>query len=230
MEGGSTARREPIAIVEIGCRFPGDVADATSFWSLLIEGRSGLREVPQDRWNSARFYHPDRSLPGKLITTRGGFLDHVDRFEADFFGISPREARRMDPQQRWLLEVAWETIEDAGMPAHKLRGSHTGVFIGMSAFGVRYDCARQSARHGCAYKRRNCSEHRGKPHLVFSRSQRPQSRCKYRLLLVASRSASCLREHVDRRIGNGVVRWRQHDFHALWNHWLFESRDAVAGG
>lgn len=126
--------KEAIAIVGIGCRFPGRVLDVDSFWSLLIEGKSGIRDVPADRWNAARFYHPDRSVPGKLITPRGGYLDRADQFDAAFFGISPREANRMDPQQRWLLEVAWEALEDGGVAPVTLRGSQTGVFVGISGF------------------------------------------------------------------------------------------------
>ena len=126
--------KDAIAIVGIGCRFPGRVQDVDTFWSLLMEGRSGIREVPADRWNVARFHHPDRSVPGKLVTPRGGYLDRIDQFDASFFGISPREASRMDPQQRWLLEVAWEALEDAGVAPSTLKGSQTGVFVGISAF------------------------------------------------------------------------------------------------
>ncbi|MBX3579784.1 MAG: thioester reductase domain-containing protein [Rhizobiaceae bacterium] len=130
----TVTENEPLAIVGIGCRFPGHANDPESFWNLMIEKRSALRDVPADRWNAVRYYGDDRNAAGRVITTRGGFLDHHDRFDAGFFNISPREAVRMDPQQRWLLEVAWETLEDAGMPLRKLRGTETGVFVGISAY------------------------------------------------------------------------------------------------
>ncbi|NKB62232.1 MAG: SDR family NAD(P)-dependent oxidoreductase [Gammaproteobacteria bacterium] len=124
--------KEPIAIVGIGCRFPSNVVDAESFWRLLIENRSGVGEVPKDRWNNDRFYHPDNQVDGRIHTKRAAMVDHIDQFDADFFGISPREAMRMDPQQRWLLEITWEAMEDAGLVPSQLRGSNTGVFVGIS--------------------------------------------------------------------------------------------------
>ncbi len=125
--------RFPLAIVGMGCRFPGGATDAESFWKVLAEGRSGVREVPPDRWDRERFYHPDRSIAQTMITKWGGFVDGVDQFDAAFWGISPREAMRMDPQQRWLLEVAWEAIEDSGTPPRKLRGTPVGVFVGIAS-------------------------------------------------------------------------------------------------
>lgn len=122
----------PIAIVGIGCRFPGAVVDPQSFWKLLVEGRSGIREVPPDRWSIDRYYHPDPAVSGTMITKWGGFVDNLDMFDARFWGISPREAMRMDPQHRWLLEVAWEAIEDAGVAPQQLRGQNIGVFVGIA--------------------------------------------------------------------------------------------------
>jgi acyl transferase domain-containing protein/NADPH:quinone reductase-like Zn-dependent oxidoreductase/thioesterase domain-containing protein/acyl carrier protein len=122
----------PVAIVGIGCRFPGAVVDPESFWKLLVEGRSGIREVPSDRWSIGRYYHPDPAASGAMITKWGGFVDNLDMFDARFWGVSPREAMRMDPQQRWLLEVAWEAIEDAGVAPRELRGQNIGVFVGIS--------------------------------------------------------------------------------------------------
>ena len=125
--------REPLAIVGIGCRFPGNANSPESFWEMLETGRSGIGEVPEDRWNRDRYYHPNAEIPGKMITKWGGFVRDLDKFDAQFFGISPREALRMDPQQRWLLEVAWEALENAGMPPAKERGSSTGVFVGIAS-------------------------------------------------------------------------------------------------
>ena len=120
-----------IAIIGIGCRFPGgDGPEA--FWRLLRDGVDAVGEVPADRWDVDDYYDPDPSAPGTLNTRRSGFLEQVDRFDADFFGISPREAVRMDPQQRLLLEVAWEALEDAGQVPERLAGSRTGVFIGIA--------------------------------------------------------------------------------------------------
>ena len=112
----SDAVAEPIAVVGIGCRFPGDVAGPESFWRLLVNGEDGITEVPADRWDVDAFYDPDPSAPGRMTTRWGGFLSDVDGFDADFFGITPREATAMDPQHRILLEVAWEALEHAGIP------------------------------------------------------------------------------------------------------------------
>src|SRR5579883_1161469 len=122
---------EPIAIVGIGCRFPGDAHSPADFWRLLKEGRLAISEVSADRWDINAYYDPDPDAPGKMYTRHGGFLKDLTQFDAAFFGISPREAVRMDPQQRLLAEVSWEALENAGLPASTLAGSKTGVFIGM---------------------------------------------------------------------------------------------------
>jgi acyl transferase domain-containing protein/NADPH:quinone reductase-like Zn-dependent oxidoreductase/acyl carrier protein len=120
---------EPIAIVGMACRFPG-AADLRSYWRLLRDGVDAISEVPNDRWDLDYHYHPAPTVPGKMSTRWGGFLDQVDRFDAQFFGIAPREAVHMDPQQRLILELAWEALEDAGIVPATLRGSGTGVFCG----------------------------------------------------------------------------------------------------
>ncbi|MHC5743596.1 MAG: type I polyketide synthase [Nostoc sp.] len=122
---------EPIAIVGIGCRFPGGVRSPVSFWNLLQNGRDAITEIPSDRWNVNKFYHPDPVEPGKMYSRWGGFLDRIDQFDAKFFRISSAEAARIDPQQRLLLETAWESLEDAGLVPEHLAGSDTGVFIGV---------------------------------------------------------------------------------------------------
>jgi acyl transferase domain-containing protein/short-subunit dehydrogenase/acyl carrier protein len=123
--------REPIAIIGIGCRFPGGANNPSAFWDLVIKGKDAIVEVPADRWDICRFYHPDPNKPGKMYTQYGGFLqEQIDQFDALFFGISPREAACMDPQQRVLLEVVWEALEDAGLVPEQLAGSDTGVYIG----------------------------------------------------------------------------------------------------
>ncbi len=113
---------EPIAIIGIGCRFPGADGPA-AFWDLLSEGRDAVGDIPPERWT-----------PGPDGARRGGFLEQVDQFDAKFFNISPREAARIDPQQRLLLEVAWEALEDAGQVTARLAGSPTGVFVGVSTY------------------------------------------------------------------------------------------------
>ncbi len=133
MSDAVNVTREPLAIVGMSCRFPGGVTDPASFWKLMVEKRSGIIPVPNERWNRERWYHPNAEIPGKMITKWAGFVHDFDRFDAQFFGISPREALRMDPQQRWLLELAWESLEDAGFPPVELRGTDTGVFIGIAS-------------------------------------------------------------------------------------------------
>jgi myxalamid-type polyketide synthase MxaD len=130
LDAAERERREPIAIVGMGCRFPGDADDPETFWRLLEAGGDGIVEVPRDRWDVDAFFDPTPATPGKMSTRWGGFLRSVDGFDAAFFDISPREALRMDPQQRLLLEVAWEALEDAGLTRERLAGSRTGVFAG----------------------------------------------------------------------------------------------------
>src|SRR5258707_836172 len=124
-------QQDPIAIIGIGCRFPG-ASDPFEFWQLLREGRSAIREVAADRWQVDAFYDPEPALPGKTVSRWGGFLDEVDQFDWQAFRMLPREVKHMDPQQRILLEVAWEALEDAGLPFEQVAGSRTGVFIGIS--------------------------------------------------------------------------------------------------
>ncbi|MEH2009314.1 type I polyketide synthase [Nostoc sp.] len=123
-------KREPIAIIGMGCRFPG-ADNPEAFWQLLRNGVDAITEVPADRWNIEKFYDPDPDAPGKVCTRKGGFLAQVDGFNPEFFGISAREAASIDPQQRLLLEVGWEALENASQAAEHLYNSSTGVFIGI---------------------------------------------------------------------------------------------------
>ncbi|MGW5725588.1 type I polyketide synthase [Nocardia beijingensis] len=119
-----------VAIVGIGCRFPGGIDGPDSFWDLVVRKGDGIVEIPADRWNIAKFYDPDPDAPGRMYTRHGGFLTQsLWEFDAEFFGISQREASIMDPQQRLLLEVAWEALDDAGM-AGRVGGREVGVFVG----------------------------------------------------------------------------------------------------
>ncbi|WP_432973948.1 SDR family NAD(P)-dependent oxidoreductase [Dactylosporangium sp. CA-233914] len=123
---------EPVAIVGVGCRFPGGADDPQSYWRLLLDGRDAITEVPPERWSVEEYTDEDPAAPGRTTTRWGGFVESIDRFDPGFFGISAHEAARMDPQQRLLAEVAWEALEDAGLPAEALAGSPTGVFIGIA--------------------------------------------------------------------------------------------------
>uniref|UniRef100_UPI001177C858 type I polyketide synthase n=1 Tax=Amycolatopsis kentuckyensis TaxID=218823 RepID=UPI001177C858 len=119
---------EPIAVIGLGCRLPGGIESPEAFWRFLDAGGDGIGDVPEGRWET---FAPAEDLVG--VPARGGFLDDVAGFDAEFFGITPREAAAMDPQQRILLEVAWAALEHAGIPPATLRGSRTGVFVGLSA-------------------------------------------------------------------------------------------------
>ncbi|WGV24576.1 type I polyketide synthase [Halotia branconii] len=131
-----------IAIVGIGCRYPG-ANNPETFWELLRNGVDAISEVPQQRWDVNAFYDPNRATPGKMNTRWGGFISQVDQFDAPFFGISPREAESLDPQQRLLLEVSWEALENAGKAPSKLARSNTGVFVGISNFDYSHLLAKQ---------------------------------------------------------------------------------------
>ena len=131
-EARLTAERA-IAVIGVGCRFPGGADDPESYWDLLEAGRDAIGEIPGDRWDADALYDPDWQAEGRMATRWGAFLDGIDRFDARLFGISPREAVSMDPQQRLLLEVTWQALERAAIAPHRLEGSATGVFVGLSS-------------------------------------------------------------------------------------------------
>src|SRR5579864_6131717 len=127
----SNSRREPLAIIGMGCRFPG-AKGPEDFWRLLCGEGDAITEVPANRFPIDALYDPRPGIVGKVVTRWGGFLDGIDQFDALFFGISSHAANRMDPQHRMLLEVAWEALEDAGLTPEHLVGNKMGVFIGMT--------------------------------------------------------------------------------------------------
>ena len=123
-------RDKDIAIVGIGCRFPGESDGADALWRMLMEGTDTVTEISPDRWSIEQFYHPQRGMTGKSATKWAGQISDIDRFDCHFFGISPREASLMDPQQRMLLEVCWEALEDAGQIPQQWRDARVGVYVG----------------------------------------------------------------------------------------------------
>ncbi|MGA5810666.1 type I polyketide synthase [Streptomyces cellulosae] len=127
-----TTAQEPIAIVGIGCRFPG-ANGPQALWDLLTDGRDVIRDIPPDRFDVDRWYEPAPATPGRTHSRWGGFVDDLAGFDAAFFGLAPREAEAMDPQQRLVLECAWDALSDAGIAPASLAGSRTGVFVGMIA-------------------------------------------------------------------------------------------------
>ena len=136
--------RKPLAIVGIGCRFPGGANTPQEYWDLLCSGTDATCIVPETRWNAAKYYDPNPAKVGKMVTRRGGFLREIDQFDPQFFGISPREANLLDPQQRLMLQTTWEALEDGGIPAEDLAGTDVAVFIG--GFTLDYQLLQNQGR------------------------------------------------------------------------------------
>ena len=132
MAFGRRVRSEPIAIVGAAARLPG-AASVDAYWDLLAAGRDAVSEIPDGRWSKRFYFHPNPRQPGKSYTWAAGVLEDIEGFDAAFFGMSPREAEQVDPQQRLLLELAWEALEDAGIPSRSLAGGAAGVYIGFSS-------------------------------------------------------------------------------------------------
>ena len=138
LDPGRGSVDEPIAVIGLGCRFPGEIAGPEALWQFLCDGHSAVGEVPPDRWSAFDDGSPEVAEALARTTRWGSFLTDIDAFDAEFFGISLREAAKMDPQQRLLLEVAWEALEHAGIRPSSLRHSQTGVFCGASIAEYAY--------------------------------------------------------------------------------------------
>lgn len=131
-------RHEPIAVIGLGCRFPGSANSPQQLWELLQNGEDAIVDMVDQRWMADDYYDPDPEAVGKLYTKANGLVDDVDQFDADFFGIAPVEATLMEPQQRLLLETTWDALEHAGIAADSLMGSKTGVYVGICHMGYSH--------------------------------------------------------------------------------------------
>lgn len=121
-----------IALIGASVRLPGGIDSFDTYWDVLAKGRDVVTQVGPERWNTAFFRHPDKRARGRSYTFAAGVIDNIANFDPGFFGISPREAEQMDPQQRLMLNLAWEALEDAGIQPACLRGTDCGVFVGVS--------------------------------------------------------------------------------------------------
>ncbi|HSP26148.1 MAG TPA: polyketide synthase, partial [Saliniramus sp.] len=131
LEAEKARSHAPVAIVGMGCRFPG-APDVDAYWRALLDGTDAISDVPASRWDAGSLFDADPDAPGKTSSVWGGFIDGVELFDAEFFGISPREAVSIDPQQRLLLETAWRALEDGGLAVERLPARKTGVYVGIS--------------------------------------------------------------------------------------------------
>ncbi|MDR7304660.1 acyl transferase domain-containing protein/D-arabinose 1-dehydrogenase-like Zn-dependent alcohol dehydrogenase [Haloactinomyces albus] len=142
----SSTAQEPIAVVSSACRFPGDVVDPDGFWELLCNGEDAITDIPASRFDVDAVFDPDPEAEGSTYSRSGGFLGGLDAFDPGFFGIPPHEAKSVDPQQRLLLETTWEALERAGVRADRLKGSKTGVFVGLWANEYQSEALRDTHR------------------------------------------------------------------------------------
>src|SRR5262245_29964411 len=131
LQEAERSRSAPIAVIGLGCRFPGGANNPESYWNNLRNGVDAIREAPLERWNLEDYRSSGLDDQERPFCRYAGFLEQVDRFDAEVFGISPREARLIDPQQRLLLQVSWEALEHAGVAASRITGTDTGIFIGI---------------------------------------------------------------------------------------------------
>ena len=191
---------EPVAVVGLGCRFPGEISGPDALWRFLCEGRSSIAQVPADRWQLFDDGSPEVAAALADTTRWGSFLTNVDAFDAEFFEISPHEAAAMDPQQRLLLEVAWEALEHAGIPAESLRRSQTGVFAGACASEYGYLCIHGFESRRRMEQHRRCAEHHRQSAVVLFGSAWSVSRGGHGLFVVAGGAAYGMPEPANGRM------------------------------
>lgn len=144
--------KEPIAVIGIGCSFPGGADNPKNFWQLLVDGVDAVTEVPAQRWPIDMYYDADPDAPGKMHTRYGGFLKApIDEFDPQFFGMTPREALTLDPQQRLLMETTWQALENANIAPDSLFKTKTGVYVGMAAGDYAHKVLNADSRYIDAY-------------------------------------------------------------------------------
>ncbi len=192
---------KPLAIVGIGCHFPGGAHTPDLYWDLMRSGTDATREVPETRWNADKYHDPNPKKVGKMVTRRGGFLSEIDQFDPQFFGISPREANLVDPQQRLLLRTTWEALEDGGISAESLAGTDVGVFIG--GFTLDYQLLQNQGSHQPlplqdSFRHRDDDDDAGEPDLVRLRLPRAQYDHRYRVFELARRGTPCGAKYLER--------------------------------
>ncbi|MCP5018488.1 MAG: AMP-binding protein [Ketobacter sp.] len=144
-ENAKPSLKGDVAIIGIGCRFPGHANSPEEFWQLLVEGQDAIVETPSSRWDNKEYYDPDILAPGKMSTRWGGYLHREKDFDAAFFGIKDNEATLLDPQQRILLETSWHAFEHAGIPPESTAGGNVGVFVGISNVDYDRHCSKLGA-------------------------------------------------------------------------------------
>ena len=190
LEASERGRREPIAIIGIGCRFPGSASSPAAFWRLLESGTDAISEVPANRWPVADANDPDAQAAGISTTRWGGFLQDVDQFDPYFFGIAPREAATMDPQQRILMEVAWEALEEPDRRSTAER-AHRRV---RGRLQQRLPAVKRRSGHQPVHRHWYGPLDHCLPTLVLPQSSRAERGGGHRVLLIAGGGASRLSE------------------------------------
>ena len=223
----ATPRREPLAIVGIGCRFPGGADTPGRFWRLLRDGVDAITPVPPERWDAEALYAEDPQTPGKMSTRWGGFLPGLDRFEPSFFGISPRETASLDPQQRLFLEVSSEALEDAGQTPARLAGSRTGVYVGTHTNDYSWMLFADATRPRRLRQHGHVAQYRGQPAVVRARPPRSQRGRGHGLLVVAGRGPPGLSGIAKSRVRSGARRRREPPAVAALERGALQARHAV---